>query len=150
VLGMLPSGAKRPKKIEVVLNSGQPNEKTVPGKFIGVDRSSDLGLLRVEIPDPPPPLEVQSALGLRETPPASFFGFPFGPSLGHDVSVGTATVSALRKDKDTGLLTTVQVTGDMQPGNSGGPVVDGWGDVVGVSVSIIRNTRLNFAVPGDY
>src|SRR5262249_23072715 len=55
VLGMLQPGAKKPRKIEVVLNSGQPDEKTVPGTFLGVDRSSDLGLLRVDLPEPPPP-----------------------------------------------------------------------------------------------
>src|SRR5262249_37625937 len=40
--------------------------------------------------------------------------------------------------------------GGMQPGNSGGPVVDLWGDVVGVSVAMISMTQINFAVPSDY
>jgi hypothetical protein len=43
----------------------------------------------------------------------------------------------------------VQVNGGMQPGNSGGPVVDNRGRVVGVAVSIIRNTQINFAIPGE-
>src|SRR5207237_165794 len=44
----------------------------------------------------------------------------------------------------------IQVNGGMHPGNSGGPVVDTRGDVVGVSVAIVKNTQINFAVPGDY
>ncbi len=37
----------------------------------------------------------------------------------------------------------------MNPGNSGGPVVDSRGVVIGVAVSIIEGTQINFAVPGD-
>src|SRR5262249_8603111 len=40
--------------------------------------------------------------------------------------------------------------GDMKPGNSGGPVIDEKGNVVGVSVAIIAGTRINFAVPAEY
>ena len=38
----------------------------------------------------------------------------------------------------------------MQPGNSGGPVVDAQGDVIGVAVSILVGRGINFAVPGEY
>ena len=37
----------------------------------------------------------------------------------------------------------------MNPGNSGGPVVDADGHVVGVAVSVIRGTAINFAIPGE-
>ena len=43
----------------------------------------------------------------------------------------------------------VQVNGGMNPGNSGGPVTDARGVVIGVSVSGIRGTQINFAIPGD-
>ena len=45
---------------------------------------------------------------------------------------------------DDGLLSKVQVNGGMQPGNSGGPVVDPHGNVIGVAVSIIEGTQINF------
>ena len=43
----------------------------------------------------------------------------------------------------------VQVNGGIHPGNSGGPVVDSRGVVIGVSVAGIRGTTINFAVPGE-
>jgi hypothetical protein len=51
--------------------------------------------------------------------------------------------------KENGILTRVQVNGGMHPGNSGGPVVNGKGQVVGVAVAIIRGTQINFAIPGE-
>jgi hypothetical protein len=68
--------------------------------------------------------------------------------LGKNITVSTSAVSSLRKDAD-GLLEQVQVNGGMNPGNSGGPVVDAAGRVVGVAVAGIPGTQINFAVPGD-
>src|SRR5262249_20579573 len=65
------------------------------------------------------------------------------------VSVRKSSVSSLRTNS-FGELYKVQVEGGMDPGNSGGPVVDSSGDVVGVAVSKIVNSQLNFAVPGDF
>src|SRR5262249_8217918 len=84
---------------------------------------------------------------LYETQPLWVSGFPYGEQLGKNVTVTACPVSSLRKEN--GVLTRLQVHGDMQPGNSGGPVVDAQGDVVGVAVAIIRTTRINFAIPGD-
>src|SRR5258707_878005 len=75
--------------------------------------------------------------------------FPFGSNIGKEITVSTSSVSSLRKE-ESGALTKVQVNGGMHPGNSGGPVVDSFGNVVGVAVSILRGTQINFAVPGDY
>jgi hypothetical protein len=38
----------------------------------------------------------------------------------------------------------------MHPGNSGGPVTDARGVVIGVSVSGYQGTQINFAIPGDF
>jgi S1-C subfamily serine protease len=37
----------------------------------------------------------------------------------------------------------------MTPGNSGGPVTDQAGAVVGVSVAVILGTQINFAIPAE-
>jgi hypothetical protein len=76
------------------------------------------------------------------------FGFPFGATLGPNITVSDSSISSLRKSPD-GIVTQIQVNGGMNPGNSGGPLVDTRGVVVGVAVSIIRGTQINFAIPGD-
>jgi S1-C subfamily serine protease len=65
---------------------------------------------------------------LRETAPVVTFGFPFGrnPTVGRetylDMTVLSSKITALRRDH--GRLEGVQFDGQLNPGNSGGPVVD--------------------------
>jgi S1-C subfamily serine protease len=151
VLGMLRADSLSPKSVEVVIDSGEPGEAKRTGTVLGVDRTNDLAVLRVE-GDPsglPAPLPVESAKSLTETQKVYVFGFPFGASLGKNITVSHSTITSLRKD-DNGQLKQLQVGGGMNPGNSGGPVTDARGVVVGVSVSIIVGTQINFAIPGDF
>ncbi len=76
------------------------------------------------------------------------FGYPLGEALGLNISVNKTTVSSLRKRPD-GTMDVVQVAGGMHPGNSGGPVTDKAGAVIGVSVAVIRGTLINFAIPAE-
>jgi predicted Zn finger-like uncharacterized protein len=150
VLGMMRAQSRPPTDVEVVVHAGQPNEQTLKGTILGVDRFTDLAVLRVVGAKLPPPLPVQSAASLEPLQHVYFFGFPFGKKLGAEISIGAGTVSSVRKDPNgSGMLSQVQFTGDMQPGNSGGPVADAAGRIVGIAVAIIPNTRINFAVAGD-
>ena len=149
VLGMLKAESPAPKKVEVVYKNGEPDSRSFTGKILGVDRSSDLAVLRVQGDKLPEPLEVKSTTSLVETQVVYVFGFPFGDWLGKNMTVSPSSVTSLRKGAN-GETNKVQVNGGMQPGNSGGPVVDAGGAVVGVAVSGIEGTQINFAVPGEY
>ena len=151
VLGMLNPASSLPTNVEVIVNSGiASKEYALKGIVLGVDRENDLGVLRVEgdakgLPDP---LPLDTAGNLSELQKVYIFGFPFGESLGKDITVSESSVSSLRREKD-GSLGRIQVNGGMNPGNSGGPVVDGRGVVIGVAVAGIQGTQINFAVPGE-
>jgi S1-C subfamily serine protease len=149
VVGMLHS-MEKPKSIEVTVNSGEPDEYQRNAVILGVDQDEDLALLRLD-GDPetlPPPLLVDHLSPLAEVQNVYIFGFPLGVQLGKNITVSNSAISSIRKNKD-GSIHQIQVNGGMQPGNSGGPVVDARGNVIGVSVSIIRGTQINFAVPGE-
>ena len=150
VVDMLQPYSKDPKKVEVVINSGMPDEKTFLGQVIGVDRDNDLALLSVsgQPKDWPEPLPLSPSSALSELQHVFIFGYPLGESLGREISVNESQISAFRRN-EVGNLRYVQVAGGMHPGNSGGPVVDTRGAVIGVSVSVLRGTMINFAVPGD-
>lgn len=158
VIGMMQPSDPVPKKIEVILFSNERDELRLRGTVYHVDRKMDLALLRVPNNERlPEPLALVSAETLELTQQVFVVGFPFGERLGKDVSINRTSISSLRREK--GVMREVQTSGGMNPGNSGGPVVDALGRVIGIAVRIrieedansgIKNTGLNFAVPSDY
>lgn len=71
--------------------------------------------------------------------------FVFGSPQGFRNTISDGLVSGYR---DFGRSRRMQITAPIAPGSSGGPVIDGDGQVVGISVSIWENGQnLNFAVP---
>src|SRR5262249_45177315 len=61
------------------------------------------------------------------------------------VSINKGTVTALRRKE--GALHRIQVDVTLNPGNSGGALLDLKGQVLGVVVSGVRNTAVNFVIP---
>jgi predicted Zn finger-like uncharacterized protein len=152
VVGMLSPDSPRPLEVEVFVNSGESNEWSTKARVLGVDRASDLAVLDIGTPPHPlpEPLAVKDASKLNELDEVYVFGFPYGEALGKAITVRPASVSALRKHPKTGVLDRVQVDGGMDPGNSGGPLVDNSGTVVGVSVAVWALSRqISFAIPGE-
>jgi len=156
VVGMLSSDSLRPQKVDIVLNSGQgDDEDEGPAEVLGVDRSSDLAVLQLH-PEGlkkskplPTPITVSTGEKLTELDDVYVFGFPLGEKLGKEITIRPSSVSSLRKISGTNILDKIQVNGGMDPGNSGGPVVDTSGSVVGVAVSGIQGRMINFAIPGE-
>jgi hypothetical protein len=152
VVGMLAPGTHKPEILDVVLNSGMPNEAKCTGTVMGVDRGNDLALVKVGKPDKkdvkfPEPMSIAASSTLVETQQLWVLGFPHGESLGKRITVAPARVSSFRTHA-SGMR--VQVHGGMEHGNSGGPVVDVAGQVVGVSVAKVENTEINFAVATEH
>jgi S1-C subfamily serine protease len=147
VVGMLEPDSRRPKKIEVTIRRGEAKSRTLDAELLGVDGDTDLAVLRVVGKDLPKPLKLASTKALAETQDVFIFGFPFGKQLGKEITVSKTSISSLRKDK--GAIVKVQTNGGMHPGNSGGPVTDAEGKVIGVAVSGLADSQIHFAIPAD-
>jgi S1-C subfamily serine protease len=149
VLDMLQPNAAPPRSVEVVVFSGTADQLKITAEVLAADGEADLAILRVvgkpdKLPDP---LVIDlDRCKLTELQKVYIFGFPFGSDLGKEITATESSVSSLRYDT-AGVLEKIQVNGGLHPGNSGGPVVDGRGVVVGVAVAGIKNTTINFAVP---
>jgi hypothetical protein len=149
VVGMVAPGTHEPPNIEVFVHSGQKNEKRYKGRLVGIDRASDLAVIDIGVKQGlPKPLRIRSATSLDNLDVVYVFGFPLGEQLGKEITARDTTVSALRRRRD-GMLEKIQVKGGMDPGNSGGPVVDTNGHLIGVSVAIIVGREIAFAIPSD-
>jgi S1-C subfamily serine protease len=149
VLGMLREESRKPKKVEVIVNGGTDNEKTYTARVLGVDEGSDLGVLHVDEKNLPEPLGLAPGnVEVLETSTVFIFGYPFGEELNKAITVTKSTVSGMRKTH-TGYPQ-IQLAGGLHPGNSGGPILNAKGAVVGVAVSGLKGTQIHFAVPVGY
>jgi S1-C subfamily serine protease len=152
VVGMLREGAAAPRRVEVVHNSGGEAETPLPAELVAVDREADLALLKAQLSAEQaktfPRLAVLPARELLETQRVYVSGFPFGEEVNRSVTISATSVSSVHRGPG-GVPKRVQVNGGMAPGNSGGPVIDARGNVIGVAVSGIMGTQINFAIPGE-
>jgi S1-C subfamily serine protease len=142
----------RPVVVEVVFNSGRRNETVVKAEVVAADPYRDLAILRVRnAKDLPKPINLSAKAELVETLPVYMFGFPFGEAMSTSrgnpaVTIGKGSISSIRED-DRGEQKIVQIDGDLNPGNSGGPVVDAKGRLIGVAVAKLRGTNIGLAIP---
>lgn len=137
----------------LVFHSGTSKERTVPAEILASDPALDLAILRVKtFADFPRPVPIDPRIELNETMGVYIFGFPFGNALADGgknpaITVGKGSISSLREDHH-GQLKHVQLDGDLNPGNSGGPIVDVRGHLVGVAVAkMAAAKRISLAIP---
>jgi S1-C subfamily serine protease len=141
---------------------GDNANKQVPAELINTDRSNDLALLKLST------LEMASAesqsliqkLGIVVVPLASkgllrsedvrlgekvlVAGYPFGEFFSNTIKVTTGVVSATRgAGDDSGQF---QLDAAVQPGNSGGPIYDSGGNIVGVVISQLDKLKVAKAI----
>jgi V8-like Glu-specific endopeptidase len=148
VLNMHGGDKRVPAKIEVTIDSGEKASRTVAAKFKGAAYEADLMLLELE-GDPqqyPEPVPLNSDAELNETQTVYVFGFPLGKSLGKSITVSKSSITSLRKEN--GELKEIQLDGGIHEGNSGGPIINEKGEVVGVAVGGVAGTNIKFAIPG--
>jgi 2-alkenal reductase len=125
----------------------------VEGKIVGWDVFDDVGLIRVSPSEHalrPVPLANSAAVTVGE--PVAAIGSPFG----NDNSLAVGVVSATKRSvesltSDFNLVDAIQTDAPINHGNSGGPLFDARGRVIGINAQI-RSTSGNgegvgFAVP---
>jgi len=139
------------RRVQVVFNSGVPRQEAVlPAEVVAEDEYRDLAILRVRSPNLPEPLQLSSPQPPRETAQVWVLGFPFGEMLATSklhpsITITTGTITSLRLD-DYGKVTRVQVDADINEGNSGGPIVDASGGLVGIATEKIEDTKIGLVV----
>ncbi len=161
VVGMKEPANPAPERIEIILESGTPQERSFTATLLALDREEDLAVLRIKGPDLPDPLPIVPSYDLIEGQKLLILGFPKGGNLkdelrrGLGVEVTTSlkvrpsTVAGRMFNKD-GSVKYVQVEGGADPGNSGGAVVDTNGNVVAVLVAGDPSTNMRFVIPSEY
>lgn len=112
--------------------------------FTAIDETHDLAILQVSVPDVQPlSLGDSDAVEIGDT--VYVAGNPKGFLEG---TFSDGIISAVRGNVGEKQL---QMTAPISPGSSGGPVLNGRGEAIGVSVMTIKGGQnLNFAIPSNY
>jgi len=135
-------------KISVKLSNG----KELEAKLVGSDSRTDLALIKVESKDPLPFVKFGNSDALRVGDSVVSIGNPFG--LGGTVTSGI--VSATSRDINSGTLVDnfIQTDASVNQGNSGGPLFNINGEVIGINTAIVSPTGGNigiaFAIPSSF
>jgi S1-C subfamily serine protease len=139
------------QSIEIIFIDGT----TLPAQVVGTDPRNDIAVLKVEAaPELLVPVELGSSAQLQVGQRAIVIGNPFG-QFGSSLTVGV--VSALDRSlegQDGRQITgVIQTDAAINRGNSGGPLLDSSGKVIGINTAIFSpsgtSAGIGFAVPVD-
>lgn len=133
---------------EIVANFA--NGRQLTAEVVGIDDKTDLALLKVEASGPLPAARFGRSEQLRVGDWVIAIGNPFG--FGGTVTAGI--VSALDRDINSGPYDHyIQTDASINRGNSGGPLFNVGGEVVGINTAIMSPTGgsigIGFAVPSE-
>ena len=129
-----------------------PDRKEYVAKLIGRDQASDLALLKITAPGPLPFVRFGDSTRSRAGDWVVAIGNPFG--LGGTVTAGI--VSAVHRSTGLGNQADrfIQTDAAINQGNSGGPMFNLAGDVIGINSQILGsstggNIGIGFAIPSE-
>lgn len=111
-------------QVRVITSSGQQYTGTV----IATDRRNDLALIKLQTSDRLPAIRIANASNILVGQRVFALGSPFGQS-------GTLTTGILSRIGRDGNL---QTDASLNPGNSGGPLLNSRGEMIGVNKAVVR------------
>ncbi len=149
------SNGQTAKTVKVVFKGTGSQTKEVTGTVVGADNTSDVALIKVD-PSKVGTLDVLPLGSSAAVQPGESV-VAIGNPLGYDFSITAGIVSATNRDLQSPNGATIsngiQTDAAINEGNSGGPLIDSTGHVIGINEQIATqsggNEGLGFAVPID-
>lgn len=150
--------------IKVVANSGEKDEKIYAPKVLKVDVAKDLAVLKISPTGPTPSLELLGDDAVQGGAPVLMSGFPGGAVSDIAPFANSQNIDRLMKKNprvsiNAGMVTAIrehqgekryQLDIRANHGNSGGPIVDVRGRVLGVLYAGIDSMQsINYAIPAS-
>jgi 2-alkenal reductase len=124
------------------------DDTKVPATLIGADSFSDLAVIKVE-GDVPDVAELGDSAALKPGEPAIAIGSPLGVFKG-TVTVGVVSAVDRRIEVAEGLWMEglIQTDAAINQGNSGGPLINAAGEVIGINTIVVRGSGTGAVAEG--
>jgi len=128
---------------------------SMPAEIVGVDPPNDLAVLQVEtLPEAAQPIPLGNSEDLQVGQTTLAIGNPFGQ---FERTLTTGVISALNRTLETGdnrvLRRVIQTDAAINRGNSGGPLLDSQGRLIGINTAIVSpsgaSAGVGLAIPVD-
>src|SRR3984957_3849343 len=140
-------------KIFVKLSTDPEGVQGRPGKVIGVDKDTDLAVVKIAATEPLPTVK----MGNSDSGQEGDWGIAIGIPLDLKKTVTAGIVSAKNRTMDKGAAGQfqhfIQTDAAINPGNSGGPLVNMADQVIGVNTAILTQSAgyegIGFAMPSN-
>lgn len=133
-------------KLEVLLN----DNSTYDAKIIGTDEATDLALIKIDARGLSP-ITFGDSEAVRVGEWVLAVGNPFGFNSTVTAGIVSAKARALNKGGNMGIESFIQTDAALNPGNSGGALVNLKGELIGINSAIYSNTGsytgYSFAIP---
>jgi S1-C subfamily serine protease len=135
-----------------------PGRQAVSARLVTTDQEKDLAILQVSLGNLTA-LPIASSDGVQVLDSITVLGYPLPGELGTAISASDGKVNAVREGNSGSTRTRLfQIDANVNPGNSGGPLLNDHGEVVGIVVAKINSLqyakengalpeRINFAIP---
>ncbi|HEU4394589.1 MAG TPA: trypsin-like peptidase domain-containing protein [Planctomycetota bacterium] len=126
-----------------------PKDEGLLAEVVANDPRNDLALLKIKGEGPFPTVEFGSSHDLLIGEPVIAIGNPFGFSS--TVTAGVVSATNRTLNLETGAIDgVVQTDATIDPGNSGGPLLNIHGRLIGLNTAVFREARsIGFAIPVD-
>lgn len=140
------------RRVNLILQSGSAKQKKVLAKVVARDESDGLAVLKTQSPGAFATVPLGTDIKLYDTQRLATFGYSFGKMLsagGRSPNISVSMERITSKRYLAGKLVSVQIDPSLNPGNSGGPVMNMHGQVVGIVAGGRPGAQISIATPVD-